>query len=564
MALTETRTAETLPDREASAIAADAPTTLDGIVGSADHKTIGRLWIGAGLLFLVAGLAVTAVVGIEAVDLSGLSIVADADEFTQLWSLGRTVVLFGGIVPILVGIGTFVVPLQVGAPAIAFARGASGAFWTWLMATVLLVVAYILNGGPGGGRVDSVVLWAAALGAMLAAIAWALLTIATTVLGARTTGMTLDRVPPTSWAFFVFSLVGLFSLPIIMVELVLVYVRMQADLISIDARQSLAGVMEASNLPPALYWVAIPALGMAADVIATHTGRPLSAHKAVLGAIGVFGLVAYGADFLGLASVRPLQFTNGLLVATTILAVLPILAVLGLSSESLRRGSLRFTAAMVGALLSGLILLLGAATAILGVFAEIAVLLDRDTSISVDLNSLLILHGTTFHDGVRGLVLGSAVLAVTAGLHHWAPKIWSRRMTDSLGFLSILATAGGAVLWGLGAVLAGVDDQPAYPVSILGGGDSVEFFNTIALVGIVLVAAGAALTALNALGAAVGATDHDAASAWQGATLEWATDTPVPFGNFATAPIVRSAAPLHDEPIETGDDAGSDAEVEEA
>lgn len=554
MALTETR-----PDTDAPPSAAEATgLTLDGLVSTADHKTIGRLWIGSGLVFLLASLVVSVVVGIEAADLSGLSIVSDGDEFTQLWSLGRTVLLLGAIVPILVGIGTFVVPLQVGAPAIAFARGASGAFWTWLLGTGLVIVAYLLNGGPGGGRVDSVVLWAVSLGVMAGALTWAMVLIATTVLGARTAGMTLDRVPATSWSYLVFSLLGLFSLPILMAELVFTYVRLRHGLVPLDARQSLAGVMEAPNLPPALYWVAVPALGMAADIIATHTSRPLKAHKAILAAIGVLGVFAYGMDFLGLASVRPLEFDNGLLVVTIAGAVLPILAILGLSGESLRRGSLRITAALVGALLSGLILLLGAVTAILSLIEPVAVFLEEETPFSVDLTRLLIVNGTTFHDGIRGLVLGSAVLAIIAALHHWSPKIWSRRMAEPLGMAAILAVAGGAFLWGLGAILAGIDDQPAYPVSILGGGSNVELFNTIAVIGIVLVALGALVTLVNVAGAAFGPTDGDASTAWSGTTLEWATATPVPFGNFDQPPVVRSATPLLDEPPDGDEGDGDD------
>ncbi|MGI9612643.1 MAG: cbb3-type cytochrome c oxidase subunit I [Acidimicrobiales bacterium] len=543
MALTETR-----PETDAPAAAEQAATTtLDGLLGSADHKTIGRFWIAAGLFTAVAALVVSVVASFEATDLGSFAVVEDGQQFTQIWSLGRELLLFGAIVPILVGLATFLVPLQIGAPSVAFARGAAGAFWTWFAATDLFILSYLLNGGPGGGREDFVVLWAASLGVMLAAILWALIIIATTILGARTVGMSLDRVPNATWSFLVFSLIGLVALPVILTELVMVYIAVRHGQLPLEARDGLIGVLTPSNIPPSLYWVAVPLLGMSADMIGVHTGRPVRMHKPVLVAIGLLGILAYGMHYFGFASVRPLVFDNGLLVVTIAAAILPILAVLGLAGDSVRNGSPKLTTPLAGALVSGLLLLLGAAVSLLGLIEPIALFLHRETAIDIDLDRLLILNGTTFHDGIRGLVLGAVLVAIIGALHHWAPKLFGRRMAESLGMGAVLATAAGAVVWGAGAVLAGVDDQPAYPVSTLGGGENVEFFNVVATVGILLVAVGVAITGLNVIQAAFGRGQaQNGRNGWTGSTLEWATASPPTFGNFDKPPIVRSATPLAD------------------
>jgi len=543
MALTETR-----PETDAPAAAEQAETTtLDGLLGTADHKTIGRMWIAVGLFTAVAALVLSVVASFESTDLSSFAIAEDGQQFTQLWSFGRDLLLFGGIVPILVGLATFLVPLQIGAPAIVFARGAAGAFWTWFVATDLFILSLLLNGGPGGGREDFVVLWAASLGVMIAAILWALLIVATTILGARTVGMTLERVPHATWSFLVFSLIGLVALPIILAELVMIYVATRHGQLPLEARDSLVGVLTPSNIPPSLYWVAVPLLGMAADIIGVHTGRPVRRHKPVMVAVGLFGILAYGMDFFGFASVRPLVFDNGLLVLTIAAAILPILAVLGLVGDSVRNGSPKLTTALSGALLSGLLLLLGAIVSLLGLIEPVALFLHRETSVEIDLTRLLILNGTTYHDGIRGLVLGAVLVAIIAALHNWAPKLFGRRMAESLGMSAVLATAAGAVVWGAGAVLAGVDDQPAYPASTLGGGENVEFFNVVATVGILLVTIGAVITGLNAIQAAFGRGQAgNDRKGWTGSTLEWATASPPSFGNFDKPPVVRSATPLAD------------------
>ncbi|MCP3992721.1 MAG: hypothetical protein GY724_26880 [Actinomycetia bacterium] len=541
MTLTEAR-----PETEAPSPQGAQSLTLDGLIGSADHKTIGRAWIGAGLLFLVASTVISAIVGIEAIDLGGFAIAEDGDQFAQIWSLGRALLLFGGIVPILVGLATFLVPLQIGAPAIAFGRGAAGAFWTWLLSTGLFVGSYVLNGGPGGGQTDFMVLWAAAFGGVLISLTWAMVIVATTILGARTTGMTLDRVPYTTWSFFVFSLVGILTLPVLMAELVIVYIQIRHGFLPLGSRLGLTGVMDSVSLAPVVYWAAIPLLGMVADVVGVHTDRPVPARRAVMASVGLLGILVYGAPFFGFASVREIHLDHGMLVIAIAVCVLPILAVLGLCSASLRAGTIRVNAALVAMLAAGAVLLLTALASLLALAEPVTLFFDRETTLDVSTDSLLILNGTTFHDGIRGLVTGAIVVAIMGALHHWSPKLWGRRLSAPITLIGVLAGTVGALLWGVGATLAGVDKQVAYPKATLVGGDNVEFFNLIAGIGIVLVAVAAVAAALNAAGRAVGKIDESSAGRWEGTTLEWATASPPSFGNFEGPPIVRSSTPLVD------------------
>ena len=556
MALTQTR-----PETETRSETAveHAPLTIDGLLGTADHKTIGRAWLVAGTLFLAAATVLSALAGLEAVDLSGFSLLEDGEEFTQVWSLGRELLLFGALVPMVIGLATYLVPLQIGAPAVAFARGAAGAFWTWLLATVLLIAAYLLNGGPGGGQGDFVVLWAISLGVMIAALLWAMTIIATTILTVRTRGMTLDRVPFSTWSFLLFSLLGLFTLPIVIAELVVIYIQVRHGFLPVGEREGLAALLDGLSVAPAVYWLGVPVLGMAVDMIGVHSQKAVSAHKAVLAAIGVFAVFAYGADFVGLATLRPIDNTNELLPVIVAAAVLPVLAVLGLAGSSLRGGEIQMGTPLLGALIGGLLLLLATAVAILGQ-AEAAALGLIDLGVDLDEDQLLILGGTTFHDGIRGLVSGAALVTLVGALHHWGPKVWGRRLSAPLGLLAILTAAGGAVVWATGAILAGVDDQAAYPVSTLTGGDNVEFFNGIAFIGLALVAVSAIVTFINVLGAAVGSPQRDGGERWSGLTLEWATTSPPPHGNFASAPVVSSPTPLAD--IDESSTADSPEEAE--
>lgn len=558
MALTETR-----PDTDVAAaspvLATPATTTLDGILGSGDHKTIGRLWMGFGVFFIGVALVLAFVASLEVADLGSFAIANDTDQLTQMWSLGRDLLLFAGIVPVFIGIATYVVPLQVGSSSIAFPRGAAAAFWTWAIATDVLVLSYIMNGGPAGGRFDYVLLWTLALGTVIVSLLWAMVCIATTVLGARAAGMSLERVPATSWSFLVFSVSGLLALPVLLAELVLAYLDTKYGFLPTKAdRTVLTAIVDSVSFAPALYWVGIPTLGIAVDVIGVHTGRPARFHKSILAVIGLYGFLAYGADLLSFGwRGRPVSFDNGLLVVAVMLGVVPVLLVLGLAGDSMGKGKPKLNTPLTAALLSGVLLLVASAASILGLIDPYVGFIETVTGENIDVSFDLV--GTSFHDGIRGLVLGSAILGLIGAVHHWGHKIWGRSLDDRLGLLTVLAAAAGTATWGIARIVAGFLDQSRMPLMTEAASDAVEPLSWIAAIGTALLIGAAALLLLNMLGALAGRVGSSA-EPWVGTTLEWATASPPISGNFADAPMVASATPLADAAVSSGaaSDEGAD------
>ncbi len=558
MALTETASPETRPDSDpsgadptdseqssglVSATTAAPANSIDAVLGSGDHKTIGRLWIGFGSLFLTAGIVMSLVAQLELVDLDSFAIAKDQDQLTQIWSIGRDLTLFGGIVPILVGIATFLVPLQVGAASIAFARGAAAAFWSWLVGSGILILSYIMNGGPGGGRFDYVILWILALGVVVVSLLWALICVATTVLGARATGMSLEDVPATTWGFFVFAIGSLLALPVLLAELVLAYLDTKYGFLPTQAdRTVLVSIANSVNLVPAIYWIAVPALGMLVDVISVHTKRTARSHKVILAVLALYGFVAYGAEMLSFAwRGRPIAFDNALLVAATLFAVVPVILVLALAGPSLGKGRAKLTTPLVAALASGLLLLAGSLAALLGLVDPFLGFIEELSGDRIDYS--FDLFGTSFHEGIRALVLGSVILAIISGIHHWAIKIFGRSLDNRVGLLATIAVAGGAVLWGAANIVAAFLDQPALPELDSAPQSGVEILNVLSVIGAGLMAIAVGLLLLNLLAAVAGRVGSSA-EPWRGLTLEWATASPPIAGNFEEPPIVSSPTPL--------------------
>ncbi len=537
MALTQTRT-----ERESSETIAVPPRpALERILSSSDHKTIGQMWIGAGVGVTVLALLLAASAAFEHISLASsngsLDLFEDEGQFVQAWSAGRTLLFFGGIVPVLVGIATYLAPLQVGASAIAFGRGAAAAFWTWILGTGVLGLSYIINGGPGGGAKDAVLLWALSLGTMLVAICWALICVATTILGARASGMRLDHLPTSTWSFLLFALSGLLTLPILVGELGLVYADVTADyLASKESRLALLSVMDSVSLAPALYWVGIPILGMGLDVLTTQTGSKLRLHKPALVLLGLLPITSFSAEVLTFGGRgRPIDFNNASLVVGIIGSALPILLLLAVGLDSARQGSIKVNTPFVGSLLGLILLAAAAVVALLAQIEPVVGFFEMVGDSSINLSPALELNGSAFSDGVRGLVLGSVLVGLIGTIHHWGHKIWGRTLSDQLGLLTVLLALVGTVAWGGAYAVSGLLEQPALPRTVAGPKDGVEALNAVAMVGFVALALAALLLLVNIARTAF--AKGSTSESWSGTSLEWATSSPPPVGNFPEAPV---------------------------
>lgn len=531
MTVTETR-----PDPaaavEAEAPPAPAPTSrgLPAVLGSGDHKVVGRLWIAFSFLFLLVGLGTALLLGVEDADLGSYGVLG-SDTYLQVFSLYRVLAVFLVVIPLFIGLATYVVPLQVGARSIALPRAAAAGFWTWLVASGVLLAAYAIDGGPGGTEPDGVELWAVAFGLVLVALLIASISIAATVLAERVEGMTLTRIPLFSWSMLVAASVWILSLPVLGANLLLIYLdhRYGQQLFGVDA-DVWSQVVWAFHQPQ-IYAVAIPALGIVGEIFPVASATRPRHREGALAVIGAFGVLSFGAwaqPFFN-ADARD----DILYIAMALAAVLPVLAFLSLAADSAR--TKRPT-------LSGPFVLAGVALLVLvgATFAGAVLVIEP-----------LHLVDSSFASGQMNLTLLAALTAGLAGLWYWLPKISGARAGDGAGILAGLALLAGAALVALGQLWAGLLDQPEVLTGDYSPRDGVELLNLVTTVGVVLVLVGVLAAALALVtGVRTGVVSDPADredDPWGGHTLEWATTSPPPWDNFAEAPgPVTSASPLLD------------------
>jgi heme/copper-type cytochrome/quinol oxidase subunit 1 len=542
-------TIDTSPDAISTTESADARAdeagnvvrSLAAVLTASDHKVVGRMFIGASLLALVACVTIGVLLGVERVD--GSATLLDADALPELFIGFRIGLLYGVVVPLLVGIAVAVAPLQLGARSLAFSRVAMTGFWTWAGGIAIVIVALANNGGPGGGDAEMVDLFLAGFALAVIGLAMAVLPVAATVLTTRAPGMRMSRVPFFSWSALVAAIGLLLMLPVLVGVLIFLYVDHRYEQGLFGGTDGILSWIGFALTQPASYLFALPAAGIAAELVPVTFRTRMPLRGAVYTGLGLIGVAALSAvtqqathdvpwagsgldlDGLGdkVADLLPYAFFT-LLPILGVLVVMLVGALAAKPTGDRRRP--RITAPFVFAFL-------GLAMVFTGMLGGALVPI-------VDLG----LQGTVFEEGALVYVAYGAVLTGLGALAYWTPKLTGRVIPDKaaigLAVLGFLAT----VLAALPYYVAGFADQPAATGEYDYSGPA-ELWNVLVTVGHGLM--GVVLLGFLALAArTLRAGEPAGEDPWEGHTLEWSTASPAPDDNFAETPTVMSPEPLLD------------------
>lgn len=499
---------------------------------STDHKKIGRLFIGLSLLNAIAAAVIGTLIGLERSDADGAQIF-DADAALQLIEAHRFLLVFAVLAPLFIGLAISVVPMQVGARAIAFPRVAQFGLWAWVFGTDLVLISLIANGGPGGGNADMVDLYLMGLSLVLVGILAAALSVATTVATSRAPGMTLDMVPTFSWSALVASAGMLLSLPVALGTIAYLYVDHTYSQLAFGGNKTISTWLGWVMGEPQTFVLVVMALGVLTELApvtakARQPLRPVVLVGLALVTTGAFGAVTQTAHVLDLDG------STGDKLQSTVLFLffngLPLLGVLvsiAVSLLSVKAGRPRVTAPFALALLGAIMVLAGAAGTFVQHIGDAA------------------LVGTVFGEGVTSYMVFGGLLAALGAITHWSPKLWGVVLDDKkvlgLAGLGVIAV----VLSSLPLYVAGFADQPVGVVGDFSYSGPAGLWNVLSAVGSALVAL-VVVAFVGLLFSTVRAGRGAADDPWDAQTLEWSIPSPAPLDNFAALATVSSSEPLLD------------------
>ena len=543
---------------------APAQTFIRKYVFSVDHKVIGKQYFGLALVAVFIGMALSWLMrlhlawpnlhipGLQWLSSSGApNGVITPEYYLSLMTMHGTLMIFFVLTNApFAGFGNYFLPIQIGAEDMAFPRFNMMSFWVTLVAFCVLMSAFFVGDGPplagwtsyaplsavggsaGPGEGTGQTLWAISIAIFCIGQLLGSLNFISTTLDLRTRGMTLMRMPLSTWAWFITSCIGLLAFAVLLPAcLLLVLDRIAgtsffvpSNLVISDQVQTHSG---GSPLlwqhlfwffgHPEVYIAIVPAMGIVSHILVNSMRRPLLSHRVViysLISIGFLSYMVWGHHMFvsGMSPFSALMFSFPTLIITIPSTIITLIWI-----GSLYGSKLRITAASLFAL--GFISLF-VSGGVSGFFLA---------QPSID----IYLHATYFVVGHFHLVMGVAsIFGIFAGTYFWFPKMFGRTMNEGLGKLHFWLTFVGAYCifmpfhyLGLAGNVrrysAFVEDylQPLLPVH--------KFISIAAL-----ITGAAQLIFLYNLVYSRFRGKPATENPWEATSLEWSIPSPPPFDNF--------------------------------
>ena len=194
---------------------------------STDHKVIGIQYLGTSFFFfLIAGFLAML---IRAELITPASDLVDRPLYNGLFTMHGTIMIFLWIIPSLVGLANYLVPLMIGAKDMAFPTLNAISFWLIPPGGLLLVSSFLLPGGtaqagwwsypplsiqnPTGNLLNGQLFWCLSLVLLGISSIMAALNFVTTIVWLRAPGMTFFRMPIFVWSVLSAQILQLLFLP---------------------------------------------------------------------------------------------------------------------------------------------------------------------------------------------------------------------------------------------------------------------------------------------------------------------------------------------------------------
>ncbi|MBI4395314.1 MAG: cbb3-type cytochrome c oxidase subunit I [Candidatus Omnitrophica bacterium] len=460
--------------------------------------------------------------------------------YNALFTMHASVMIFFAIIPILVGaFGNFVVPLQIGARDMAFPRLNMFSYWFFWPAPLVAMVGFFLEGGaaatgwtayPPLSAIEPIgqTFWIIAVLLVGTSSIMGAINYLTTILNLRAPGMSFFRMPLTTWAIFITSILSLLATPVLTTAMIMLLFDRTLGTHFFLAEGGGQALLWQHLFwfysHPAVYIMILPGMGIVSDVIATFSRKPLFGYKMMVFAIALIaflGFIVWGHHMFQ-SGMNPTVGTSFML-STMLIAVPSGIKVFNWLG-TMWRGSLRFTPAMLNAIAFVSMFVIGGLS---GIFMA---------STAVD----IFIHDTFFIVGhIHYVLFGGSMFAAFAGIYYWFPKMFGRQLNDWLGKLHFIGTF---IFFNL----------TFFPMHILGIGghmrriyDPTQYvhlqhlqpMNEFITISSFLLGLAQIPFIINIVKSLFWGKKAER-NPWQANTLEWAAPSPPPHGNFETPPTV--------------------------
>ncbi|HEX7743626.1 MAG TPA: cbb3-type cytochrome c oxidase subunit I, partial [Sphingobium sp.] len=428
-------------------------------VWSQDHKVIaiqyGVTAISIGLVALVLSALMRLQLGVP-----GAFPAIQPDNYLQFVSMhGMIMVVYLLTALLLGGFGNYLIPLMVGARDMVFPFVNMLSYWLYLLSVIVLVAGFFVPGGPTGagwtlyppqaisegtpGHQWGIATMLVSLAIFVAAFTMGGLNYVTTVLQARTKGMTLMRMPLSVWGIFTASVMGLLAFPALFVAaIMMLFDHFAGTSFFMPTMQSMGKITPTEGGSPLLfqhlfwffghpevYIVALPAFGIVSDLISVHARRNIFGYRMMVWAIVIIGALSFvvWAHHMYVSGMNP--YFGFFFATSTLIIAIPTAIKVYNWLLTLWRGDIHLRVPMLFAI----------AFIFTFIHGGLSGLFLGNVSVDVPLSDtfFVVAH---FH-----MVMGIApIFAIFGAIYHWYPKVTGRLLSDRLGKLHFWVTFLGA------------------------------------------------------------------------------------------------------------------------
>lgn len=402
------------------------PTGIKRWLYTTNHKDIGTMYLWFSFIMFLIGGAMAMIIRAELYQ-PGLQFV-DPNFFNQMTTMHGLIMVFGAVMPSMVGLANWLIPMQIGAPDMALPRMNNWSFWILPFAFTLLLSSLFMEGGaPNFGwtfyaplsttfappSTDFFILGVHMMG--ISSIMGAI-NVIVTVFNMRAPGMTLMKMPLFVWTWLITAFLLIMVMPVLAGAVTMMLTDRHFGTDFFNAAGGGDPVMFQHIFwffgHPEVYIMILPAFGVASEIIPAFARKKLFGYSSMVYATASIALLsflvwAHHMFTVGMPVAGELYF----MIATMIIAVPTGVKVFNWVA-TMWRGSMTFETPMLFAIAFVILFTIGGFSGVMLAMTP------------VDFQY----HDTYFVVAHFHYVLfPGAIFGTTAAVYYWLPK-WTGKM----------------------------------------------------------------------------------------------------------------------------------------
>ncbi|HEX2424353.1 MAG TPA: cytochrome c oxidase subunit I [Actinomycetota bacterium] len=509
-----------------------------------DHKRIGILYLVTTFTFFLLG---GIFAGIMRAQLTAPNEqLVGRQTYNELFTMHGTIMIFLFVAPFGFGLANYLLPLQVGAPDVAFPRLNAISYWMFLLGGLIVLSGFLTAGGAASAGWTSYTplseqpfqpglgmdLWI--VGLLVTSVSGILtaVNLLTTAILMRAPGMIMWRLPIFTWNTIVTLIMVLVAFPSIAVAFGMLFIdrRLGGQLFDPSAGGSPILYQHLFWFfgHPEVYIMVLPFFGVITEIVPVFSRKRLFGYTGFVLAtllIAGYSMTVWAHHMFTTGAVE-----NPFFSAMSFLIAVPTGIKFFNWIGTMWRGRIWFSTPMLFCLAFLGNFLIGGITGVMVASPPLDYHFQDTYFVVAHLHSVL---------------MGGSVFAIFAAIAFWFPKITGAMLRESVGKVAVALMFVGFNLTFTPMYLLGLRGMPRR-VATYDPGLGWTTPNLVATVGYVVLALGVLVFLGNVVVSLVRRIPAGA-DPWGGYSLEWATSSPPPEHNFERLPRIRSERPAYDE-----------------